>query len=78
MKMSKEEIDRWSKEPFIFDSFVNDNSSSSRWVHEHNCKCWEARKEAGLVEHKGATTGEIITVIAIILLFMIGVCPAIA
>lgn len=77
MKMSKEEIDRWSKEPFIFDSFVNDNSSS-RWVREHNCKCWKARKEAGLVEHKGATTGEIITVIAIILLFMICVCPAIA
>lgn len=78
MKMSKEEIDRWSKEPFIFDSFINDNSSSSRWVREHNYKCWKARKEAGLVEHKGATTGEIITVIAIILLFMTCVCPAIA
>lgn len=71
MKMSKEEIDRWSKEPFVWDD-------GSRWVREHNCKCWKARKEAGLVEHKGATTGEIITVIAIILLFMICVCPAIA
>lgn len=72
MKMSKEEIDRWSNEPFVWDD------GSSRWAYEHNCKCWKARKEAGLVEHKGATTGEIITVIAIILLFMICVCPAIA
>lgn len=71
MKMSKEEIDRWSNIPFVWDD-------GSKWAHEHNCKCWKARKEAGLVEHKGATTGEIITVIAIILLFMIGVCPAIA
>lgn len=71
MKMSKEEIDRWSKKPFVWDD-------GSKWAYEHNCKCWKARKEAGLVEHKGATTGEIITVIAIILLFMTGVCPAIA
>ena len=71
MKMSKEEIDRWSKEPFVWDD-------GSRWAHEHNRKCWKARKEAGLVEHKGATTGEIITVIVIILLFMFCVCPAIA
>lgn len=71
MKMSKEEIDRWSNEPFVLDD-------GSKWAYEHNCKCWKARKEAGLVEHKGATTGEIITVIAIILLFMICVCPAIA
>ena len=70
MKMSKEEIDRWSKEPFVWDD-------GSKWAYEHNCKCWKARKEAGLVEHIGAT-GEIITVIAIILLFMICVCPAIA
>lgn len=71
MKMSKEEIDRWSDEPFVWDD-------GSKWAYEHNCKCWKARKEAGLVEHKGATTGEIITVIVIILLFMIRVCPAIA
>ena len=63
MKMSKEEIDRWSDEPFVWDD-------GSRWAYEHNCKCWKARK--------GATTGEIITVIVIILLFMICVCPAIA
>lgn len=71
MKMSKEEIDRWIDEPFVWDD-------GSKWAHEHNYKCWKARKEAGLIEHKGATTGEIITVIVIILLFMIGVCPAIA
>lgn len=71
MKMSKEEIDRWSDEPFVWDD-------GSKQAYEHNCKCWKARKEAGLVEHKGATTGEIITVITIILLFMICVCPAIA
>ena len=71
MKMSKEEIDRWSNEPFVWDD-------GSRRAYEHNCKCWKARKEAGLVEHKGATTGEIITVIVIILLFMTCVCPAIA
>lgn len=28
-------------------------------------------------EGKGASTGEIITVIAIVLLFMLGICPAI-
>lgn len=70
MKMSKEDIEYWCNEPYWFED-------GSKSTYEHNVKCYKARKIAGVVETKGSSIGEVITVIAIILLFILGICPAI-